>query len=266
MTMNNLNIGNVVACSTAEARSLASQQVACDHCGLFGMCEEAGLSRDVHLLERVVHRRTALARHAKLFQAGAEFSALYALKSGSLAAIAEDEKGQRKILGFYLPGDVLGLDAIDGRRYQSTVIALEKSSVCKLDYERVPELGEHQAGFYQQLINAMSQRLVAERWTSLLLGMQSTEQRLAAFLISVSAQLKARGLPHVAFRLPMTRQDIADYLGLAMETVSRTFSALQKQGLLAMQGRNTCINDMEGLYAVASLRFDLKRYGLVLEP
>ena len=249
--MNDLNVFPV---SAAEPLTpLSKQEVACDHCAMFGLCEEAGLYRDTPLLEQVVSRRTALARSAELFHENAPFNDLYALKSGALAAVGEDDEGNRKVFGFYFPGDILGLDAIDSGHYQNTVVALEKSSVCRLHYENAPLLGEHQAGFYQQLIQAMSHRLKCERWTSQLLTTQSTEQRLAAFMVYLSSQLKARGLPHVAFRLPMTRRDMADYLGMAMETASRALSSLQKKGIVALQGRNTQIKDVDGLHTVAGL-------------
>lgn len=258
--MNDLNTVPFSPRAVVEATALSGQQVACDHCGLYGMCEEAGLSRDTGLLQQVVSRRTALARRATLFQSGAPFQYLYAVKSGALAAMAPDAQGENKILGFYFPGDILGLDAIESGHYHHTVVALEKSSVCKLDYNNVALLGEHQAGFYHQLIHAMSNQLMSERWTSLLLGTQSTEQRLAAFVLFLSSQLKVRGLPHLAFRMPMTRRDIADYLGMAMETVSRAISGLQKKGVVVLQGRNTSISNLDGLLEMAALKVDLTTF------
>ncbi len=254
--MNNLTPPPVYPGSSLP-KALSSQEVACHYCGLFGMCEAAGLSRDTPMLEQVVQRRTALARGATLYRSTEPFKYLYAVKSGALAAVVDDGAGQRKILGFYFPGDVLGLDGIDCQHYQETVEALEQSSICKLDYANVSLLGEHQEGFYRELIHAMSNRLAFERWTTLLLGAQSTEQRLAAFLIYLSSQLQVRGLPHVTFRLPMTRRDIADYLGLAMETISRAFSSLQNKGLMAVKGRNMHIADLEGLHEVAGLSPEL---------
>ncbi len=251
--MNDLNIFPNSLDAAVQVTPLSQQEVACDHCAMFGLCEEAGLSRDTALLEQLVSRRTALPRTAELFQKDAPFHDIYAVKSGALAAVGEDEKGKRKVFGFYFPGDMLGLDAINSGHYQNTVVALEKSSVCRLHYESAPLLGEYQAGFYQQLIQAMSHRLNCERWSSQLLATQSTEQRLAAFMVYLCSQFKARGLPHMAFRLPMTRRDIADYLGMAMETVSRSFSSLQKKGIVALQGRNTQINDVDGLLEIAGL-------------
>lgn len=253
--MSDLNLFPLSARAAGQAATLTSQEVACDHCGMFGMCEEAGLSREPQLLEQVVSRRTALARHDELFHANDSFQHIYAVKSGALAAVGEDGEGQRKVFSFYFPGDMLGLDAIDSGYYDSTVVALEKSSVCKLDYANVALLGEHQSSFYHQLIYAMSNRLRLERWTSLLLGTQSTEQRLAVFMLYLASHLKAHGLAHVEFRLPMTRSDIADYLGMAMETVSRAFTSLQKRGVLVVQGRNTRISDLEGLLAVTGLEY-----------
>lgn len=251
--MNDLNIPSPSNGQIRKATPLCKQEVACNHCGMFGMCEEAGLSRDPQLLERVVSRRTAVARGADLYHQAAPFKYLYAVKSGAFAAVGEDGEGRHKILGFYFPGDTLGLDAIDSGAYCYTVVALEKGSVCRLDFERIALLGEHQAGFYRQLINEMSSRLRLERWSSLLLGAQSTEQRVAAFLLYICSHLKARGLPYLAFRLPMTRHDIANYLGMAMETVSRAFGMLQKKGVVGLQGRNTLICDLAALHENAAL-------------
>ncbi len=251
--MNDLKIYPIPPDTAVQVTPLSQQEVACDHCAMFGLCEEAGLSRDRLLLDQVVSRRTALARTTELFQKDAPFHDLYAVKSGALAAVGEDDKGKRKVFGFYFPGDILGLDAINSGYYQNTVVALEKSSVCRLHYESASLLGEHQAGFYQQLIQAMSHRLNCERWSSQLLAAQSSEQRLAAFVVYLSSQLRARGLPYREFRLPMTRCDIADYLGMAMETVSRVLRGLQKKGILVLKGRSTHINDMEALMASANL-------------
>lgn len=251
--MNDLNTPPLSARLKGRLKPFADQEVACNHCGMYGMCEEAGLSRDPQMLDRVVRRRAFVARGAELFQAGEPFKYLYAVKSGSFAAVGEDGEGKRKIYGFYFPGDMLGLDAIENGSYHNSVVALEKSSVCKLDYENVVMLGERQSGFYRQLINAMSNRMLVERWTALLLGIQSTEQRLAAFLYYLSTHLEVRGLPHREFRLSMTRQDIADHLGMAMETASRAFSGLQKKGVMALKGRNTCINEPDELMAAAGI-------------
>lgn len=251
--MNNLNIPPLSERTLTDAKPLASQEVSCHCCGMLGMCEEAGLNHDTHMLDQVVNRRTPLARDAVLHRAGDPFTKIYAVKSGALAAVGEEVEGGRKIFAFYFPGDTLGLDAIADGCYLNTVVALEKSSICELNYDHVSLLGEQQDGFNQQLIQAMSERLKLERWATLLLGAQSTEQRLASFMIYISTHLKARNLPHLVFRLPMTRQDIADYLGLAKETVSRAFSGLQKKDVLMMRGRNTHIIDLQSLYAQAAL-------------
>lgn len=229
------------------------QEVACNRCGMFGMCMEAGLSRDERLLTQVVSRRTPVPRHATLVQNHAPFDYLYAVKSGSLAAVDRGQGEGRRILGFYFPGDLIGLEAIESGQYHQTVVALERSSICRLDYAKVPLLGEHQAGFYRQLLHAMSQRLIFEQWSSRLLGAHTTEQRIASFLLYLSSHLHARGLPYLEFRLPMTRADIASYLGMAMETVSRSFSALQKGGLVALKGRTTRLCDLQGLHQLAEL-------------
>ena len=251
--MNNQTPPPVAPKADSKPVALAAQEVACERCGMYGMCEEAGLTRDEGLLEQVVSRRTRVPRNAALTHANTPFHDIYAVKSGSLAAVEEDGQGGRRILGFYFPGDLIGLDAVDGGCYHQTVVALEGSSVCRLDYTHVPLLGGHQEGFYHQLILAMSQRLMFEQWSSRLLGAHSTEQRLASFLLYLSSHLKARGLPHLAFRLPMGRADIASYLGLAMETVSRTFSALQRSGAVVLQGRTTRLLDLPQLHQLADI-------------
>ncbi len=251
--MNDLNTFPISSPITKPVTALSSQEVACDHCGMFRLCGEAGFPHNLPLFNQVVSRRAELVRNGELLHAGQPFRHLFAVKSGALAEVGVDSEGNRKVFGFYFPGDMLGFDAIDSGQHCHTVVALEKSAVCKLDYANVALLGEQQSGFYHQLISAMSSRLKFEHWTSLLLGTHSTEQRLAAFMLYLSLHLKARGLAHEEFRLPMTRRDIADYLGMAMETVSRALGTLQKKGILVLKGRSTRISDMEALIADADL-------------
>ena len=160
--MNDLNTAPIISKASRQPVALASQEVACDHCAMFGLCEEAGLSRDTPLLEKMVSRRTALARYVKLFQANTPFEDIYAVKSGALAAVGEDSQGNRKVFAFYFPGDILGLDAIDSGQYNNTVVALEKSSVCRLHYERAPLLAEQthirRSGALQQYARRVGQR------------------------------------------------------------------------------------------------------------
>lgn len=248
-----------VSLSGRRPAPLSAQEVACERCDMFGMCNEAGLTRDEPLLDQIVSRRTPLERQAKLVGAGMAFTQLYAVKSGALAVLDEGGEGEPRILGFYFPGDLIGLDAIESGHYQQTVVALEKASVCRLDYESIPLLGEHQGGFYRQLIQAMSHRLRFEQWSSRLLGAHSTEQRLASFLLYLSSQLKARGLAHLSFRLPMKRVDIASYLGMAMETVSRSLSQLQKVGVVELKGRSTRLCDLIALHRLAGLTPEFTR-------
>ncbi|NOX08190.1 MAG: helix-turn-helix domain-containing protein [Gammaproteobacteria bacterium] len=232
---------------------LSKQWVRCDNCGLFGICNELGLNSDMKLFDRLITRCSHVLKETRLFDVDDEFNYLYVVKSGFIATFSSDDHATGRMTGLYFPGDLVGLDAIERGAYNSYAIALEESSVCMMDYSQVHLLEDRKTGFYHQLVSAMSNRIMHERWFSTFISARSTEERLASFLIYISSRLYVRGLPHIEFRLPITRRDIAEYLGLAVETVSRGFRRFQDNGVLTTSGRKIRIDNLDKLMLSAAL-------------
>lgn len=236
-------------------RALRTPEVSCGNCGLFGMCRVAGLgSKEQALMESVVERRVPVGEKETLVARGDAFEHLYAVKSGAFKTVTRTPDGEEQIVGFHFPGDIIGVEAVGIQRHTYDVVALGDSRVCKLTYGALQALQPQLKEFQQELIDAMSRRILHDQWMSRLLGTQTAERRIAAFVLSVSVRLDDRDLPGNQFRLPMSREDIANYLGLAVETVSRTLKQLHHRGILMARGRNTLIKEREQLEAVANLQ------------
>jgi len=229
--------------------------VECAFCGLYGICKLAGLEQpeEQTLLDYMVSRREPIPQGGCLFNAGDPFQELFAVKSGSFKTYAVLESGREQVIGFHFPGELIGVEAIAAGRYPYTVKALESASVCRLELQRMALSGEQQASFQEQLIAAMSRRAQQEQWVPLLMGAQTAEQRIALFLLSVACRFAVRDLPSGEFRLPMSRSDIANYLGLAVETISRMLQRFQNQRLLVVHGRNLRLRNLSGIRSLAGI-------------
>ncbi len=227
------------------------QEVACEGCGLFALCRTAGMdSPNSPDFRRLVKRRVPVAKGEHLFRPGEKLDALYAVKSGAIVTTPE-EGHEHGVSGFYLPGEVLGLEAMADNHYRHEARALTQTSVCRLELDELGTLGDRQATFTQALMQLMSHQLHQEYRLFQLLGTHSTEQRLATFLLNYANRLRNNGMPYLEFRLPMTRRDIADYLGIALETVSRVLKQFQDRGLLEVRGKMTRICNVDGLKSLA---------------
>jgi CRP/FNR family transcriptional regulator len=232
----------------------ARKEVECVNCGLHGLCQVAGLEGyNLDLLDTVVHRRKQIANGGELIAAGESFQDIYSVKSGMLKAVTYFDDGREQIVDFFLPGELIGLDAIDEGSYMYTVIALEDSSVCEMNYQAVAALDNRFADFDEMLIKTLTTKVRQSQYQSLLIGAQSAEQKLAVFLVSIVSRLQVHGMPADSFRLSMRRMDIANYLGLALETVGRVFKRFEQQGLVETQGRAIQVHDLTTIKKIAGL-------------
>ena len=161
---------------------------------------------------------------------------------------AEDGRGQ--VTGFQMAGEIVGLDGIVGDEHTCDAVALEDSEVCVLPFERIGELSREVGALQHHLHRVMSREIVREHGVMLLLGTMNAEERLAAFLLNLVQRLQARGFSPSELLLRMTREEIGSYLGLQLETVSRTFSTFAGQGILEVHHRHVKIVDVERLRAV----------------
>lgn len=229
-------------------------RVTCRDCSLYQLCLPLGIDGpDLERLEHIIKRRTPLARGDHLFRMGDPFRALYAVRSGSLKTYALSGDGGEQVTGFHLPGELAGLDAITTERHPCAAYALETTSICEIPFDSLEELAGEIPGLRRQLLRLMSREILADQGHLMLLGRKTAEERLATLLVSLSARLQARGFPAHEFRLSMSRADIGNYLGLAVETVSRLFSRFQEEGLLVVARKRVHIRDLDGLYRLAGL-------------
>jgi len=223
----------------------------CAHCSLRPLCLAAGLDDDdLPQLGSVIGQWRMVHRGDYLFRVGHRFQCLYTLRSGSFKTVAGHEEGVEHVTAYLLPGDMLGLGAISGEHYDCDAIALEDSTVCVIPFSPLELLCRDMRGVQRQLHKLLSQEIVREsRQTTLLSGMPS-ERRVAAFLLNISRRLRARGYAAHAFTLRMTREEIGSYLGIKLETVSRTFSRFQREGLIRVDGKRIEIFDLDALTQV----------------
>ncbi len=198
--------------------------------------------------------RSQLREGEALFRSGDPFRALFALRRGFLKSTVSTADGREQVTGFHMTGDVVGLDAIPDARHRVDVVALEVTEVCVIGYEDFSDIADHLPTLQKNLARIMGQRIAGDHRTILFLGRFSAEEKLASFLLTLSSRYARRAYSSREFVLRMSRTDIASYLGLTPETVSRTFAALRKRHIVEGDRRFVCIVDPEGLHALASAK------------
>ena len=232
--------------------SKPSTAVNCGSCSVRRLCLPVGLAdEDIERLEQVTRKKKILKAGETLFRAGDPFSNLYAIRSGSFKSAVIGADGDTQVTHFALPGELLGLDAYSGGSHPGYAEALEDSSVCVLPFTQLENLAQQVPALQKQIYNIFSEELKQDSDVLLLLGKRSAESRLAALLINISSRYARRGYSASEFKLSMQRIDIANYLGLTAETVSRLISRFQKQGLIRVQGRAITILDLIALSELA---------------
>ena len=228
--------------------------ITCARCNLRETCLSGGVAdEDLARVENIVYARRRLRRGESLFIAGDETRCLYAVRSGFFKTILVDRQGREQITGFFMAGELLGMDSLGSGRCESTAIALEDSNVCAMPVALVEEIGREIPSLQRRLHLVLAREIVRDHGIMLLLGSMGAEERLAAFLLNLSRRFLRRGYSGSDFVLRMTREEIGSYLGLKLETVSRLFSAFHRDGLLDVQQKQVTIVDIKGLERVLAL-------------
>ncbi len=223
-------------------------KVSCSDCSLADLCLPHGMdAADIEALDKAVKRQSPLQPGQHVYRAGDAGTSLFAVRSGCLKSYCTTEDGDEQVLGFTLPGELVGLDGLNDGHYASSSIVLETSSVCALPYTQLENLCNSLPSLHRQVMHIIGKEVTADQEMLMLLGKRSAEQRLAAFLVSLSRRYKSRSLSATEFNLPMSRQDIGNYLGLAIETVSRLFALFQEEGLLRVNRRQIVLTDLDSL-------------------
>lgn len=234
---------------TEPAAVTAQQKSNCVTCSLREICLPVGLDdAEIEHLSNLIKHKFRVRRGEYLFHAGADFKSLYAVKNGFFKACTLKIDGRTQVTGFYMTGELLGLDAISLEKYSCDTMALEDSEVCEVPFAKLEEIGRAIPPLMNQFHKIMSREIVHDHDVMMLLGNMKAEERLAAFLLNLSTRLSRRGYSASEFNLKMTRDEIGSYLGLKLETVSRSFSKLQEEGLITISNRRVKLKNITGLY------------------
>lgn len=223
--------------------------VVCSRCALRVICLPVGLTLgEFHKIDqRLVSARRKVARGEKLFQVGDRFDSVFAIWTGFFKTAIASKDGREQVTGFQMGGDLIGLDGIGSQRHEVDAVALEDSQVCVIPYAAFEALSLEVRSLQLQFHRLMSREIVRNQSVMLLLGSMHAEERLAMFLLDLTQQLQARGFSSSAIVLRMSREEIGSFLGLKLETVSRTFSKFQANGLLFVRHRQIQVTDPVGL-------------------
>ena len=245
---------NVPQANTINSKTTFESQIKCQTCSIRRLCLPVMLAdSEIEHLENIIQRKKVLKKGEFLFKAGETFDAIHAIRSGSIKSYTIASDGTEQLTGFHLPGEMVGLNAVSTEVFPSFAIALETSLVCSIPFDKLEVLSRDLPGLQSQLFRVMSGEIRDEQELMMLLNKKNADERFAAFVMNLSARYKRRGLSDHEFILSMTRGDIGNYLGLAVETVSRLITRLQKKNLISMKDRYLNILDKEGLSQLAGV-------------
>jgi len=209
-------------------------------------------NNDMNRLDQIIGRRRKVARGANLFRIGDGFQNLYAIRLGHFKTCQVSQDGVEQITGFQMAGELLGMDAISTDLHHCTAVALEDSEVCEIPFGSLQQLLGDMPTLLRHFHRMMSQEITREQSVMLLLGNMQATQRFAAFLINLSSRYEARGYSPHTYQLRMSREEIGNYLGLTIESISRLLSKFKKEGLLRVSNRELELLDPPRLKAIAA--------------
>lgn len=229
-----------------------NEQVSCANCRLSSICLPLAIETDdVVKLDEIVQRGRPLQKGETLYQQDGRFSSIYAVRSGALKAYSITSSGEEQVTGFYLPGEILGIDGISSHHYASTAVALDTSAVCEIPFDQLEQLSRQLPDLQRHFFQIMSREITDDQKLLTLISKNTAEERVAAFLLSLSSRHQRRQLSEERFQLPMSRMDIGNFLGLTIETVSRVLSRFKKSLVIEFEGRELRIMDIDSLRSIA---------------
>ena len=228
-------------------------RISCQNCSLAELCLLHGLNGDeLKRLDAAIRRSRPLHKGDCLFRPGEPADSLYAVRSVSIKLYETLDDGDQQIIGFYLPGEILGLDGIETGAHRCTAVALETSSACAVPLSELKTICRQIPSLQEQMLRLFSRELSSDHELLLSLTRRTAEERVATFLASLSARFKRIGYSPNEFKLSMSREEIGGYLGLTIETVSRVFTRLKVKGMIALNRRQVTIRDGARLRALSS--------------
>jgi CRP/FNR family transcriptional regulator len=234
-----------------------SDVVSCSDCRLGNICLPLVLEADeVSRLEEIVRRGRPLRKAEHLYHESDEFVSVYAVRSGAVKTYKVTADGGEQVTGFYFPGEIFGMDGIGKNSYTCSAKALETSAVCEIPFHRLEDLASQLPSMQRHFFQLMSQEITNDQQLITLLSKNTAEERIASLLMSISFRNAQRKLSKTHFRLPMSRTDIGNFLGLTVETVSRVVSRFNKQGFITVENKEITLLDLPALKKLASFKGD----------
>jgi CRP/FNR family transcriptional regulator, anaerobic regulatory protein len=231
---------------------LARLKRACGECSLRQLCLPAGMDAGtIERLEELVGRSRPVGRGATLFRPGSPLTAVYVVRDGALKTTATSADGEEQVLGFHLPGEIVGLDALSAGVHRCEAVALSTARICTVPFAELTSIAGRVPALQQQLLRVIGRAQNQDRDHLELMFRRQAHERLAAFLQDLLERLPPQGAAFPVLSLPMSRDDVARYLGLAQETVSRAFGRLQEDGIVVVVGRRIEIRDPSELARLA---------------
>lgn len=224
----------------------------CASCSLQQLCLPAGISRqELQQLDEIVKRKRPVEAEGRLFRQGDVMDAVYVAREGAFKTVVVDEDGNEQVIGFHLPGELIGLDALGTGVHRCEAVALSRAHVCEVPFDELATIAARVPGLQRQLMRVIGQSLGRDQDHREMLVRRQANERIALFLHGLVERLRIIGEPGDHIRLPMSRDDIARFLGLALETVSRGFTRLQNDGVISARGRRIEILRMDELERLA---------------
>jgi len=226
----------------------------CLNCGLQKICFPTGLQKsDVDRLDSIVERKSPLKKNQLVYEAGQKFHSIFAIRAGVIKLFSYSDSGEEIVHGFYLPGDVVGFDGLIDKHYLYNAMALDSTSVCTLPYEELNDLSMKIPNLNQQIMTVMSKKMQDGRLHSELLIKRNADQRVAQFIWNMADRYKTRGYVYDEFRLSILHRDVALYLGLTPETVSRILAKFNSERIVSWKKKEVIIYDESALKKVAGI-------------
>ena len=233
--------------------TLENLKASCATCSMHQLCLPMGLdNNDMDRLDQIIGRRRKVARGAPLFRVGDSFQSLFAIRLGHFKTYQVNRDGVEQITGFQMAGELLGMDAISADLHHCTAMALEDSEVCEIPFDSLQQLLADMPTLLRHFHRMMSQEITREQSVMLLLGNMQATQRFAAFLVNLSSRYETRGYSPHTFQLRMSREEIGNYLGLTIESISRLLSKFKKEGLLRVSNREIELLEPATLKAITA--------------
>ena len=225
-----------------------SYQTNCNNCQLVSLCLPFALEAgQIDELDSIIQRSKPLQKGQHLYREGDHFQSIYAVRAGTVKAYRTTDDGREQVTGFYFPGEILGMDGIGHNSHESSARALETAAICEIPFTSLEKLSATMPQLQRHVFQLMSREIAEDQQLMTLLSKSAADERVAALLLSISTRNARRNLSATRLRLSMSRVDIGNFLGLTVETVSRVFSRMQKQGVLHVENKEVEILDPEAL-------------------